>query len=131
VGAVAYFMIPLERIKSTPAGDLFIYEAPGQPGVFYSGRVIMQPVGVTEPKYLRLIPTDKRLPMHKFSSRLVRELAYNHGVAFHVSEENLRGDKDISEDLRAQARGTDLATELAVDSLLKQLPEVRRNFVSF
>ena len=131
-------MIKLERLKSIPAGELVIYEAPGQPGRFYSGRVLGQPEGLTEPKHLHLIPADKRLKPIQFAIgdttigrpvHLVTELAYNSGVAFQVSEEDLRGSRDLSQDLHAQAKGIDLRTELAVDYLLEQLAEIRKNFV--
>lgn len=131
-------MIPLDLIKSTPAGKFFIYEAPGRPGEFYSGITLAQQEGITRPLYLRLVPTDKRLPPFYFVNGdgrvmggpkyLVRELAFNQSIAFHVSEADLRGSRDLRQDLLAQARGTDLSTELAVDYLLRQLPEVRRNF---
>lgn len=130
-------MIPLEKIKSSKPGDLVIYAAPSETGVFYSGKVIEQPEGLTKPLYLRLIPVDARLlptrlkhpdfgqskPLH-----FVRELAFNSGIAFQVSEEDLRGTYDLTEKLHAQAKNTDLRTDLAVGYLLEQLPEVRRNF---
>ena len=131
-------MIPLDKLKEFKEGDLVIYEAPTQPRAFYSGRVIKQPDGITNPRYLRVVPTDRRLPPIPLagddgkalgkSGHLVRELAYGWGIAFRVSEEDLTKNRDISQDLRAQVEGTDSKGLQALDYLLEQLDEIRSNF---
>ena len=130
-------MIQLDRIKSIQEGEFVIYASSSGNYKFYSGRVVKQPDGLSEPKYLRLVPTDKRLKPTQLAignlnigkpRHFIRELPFNSGVAFRISKEDLMSGKDLSQDLRAQTQRTDLYTDIALDYLLEQLDEIRANF---